>query len=846
MMKKLFSNALALLLLGSVFTQCNVARSQIFKKELPRAGLKHVPGEIIVKFKPNVSEEAISALNASLGTYTIYASSSAGFSRLRIPSGRAVAEMVEIYQADAKVEYAEANYIAYAMMVPHDELYYRQWHLYNPTYGGIQMEKAWNTSSGSGVIVATLDTGVTADSRYERNPTGPEIFYQRAPDLAETHFVAGYDFVNRDRYPDDDSNPGHGTHIAGIIAQSTYNEIGVAGIAYNASLMPVKVLNSNGAGTYADVAEGIVWATNNGAHVINLGLGGSEPSKTLENAVAYAYSYGATVIAAAGNDGIGGVCYPAAYDNYVIAVGATRYDETLTYYSNYGLSLDLVAPGGDLNVDQNKDGYSDGILQQTYLKDGTSEIFWGYCFMEGTSMAAAHVSGVAALLIANGIASTPDGVREALEFSAEDKGPVGWDVRYGWGIVDAFAALQQKPGPGPGPSPGPEPGPGPGPGPGPTMPLAANFIAEPKIGPKPLIVRFTDQSTGNITSWLWDFGDGTTSIDRNPIHVFKDPYSYSVSLTVTGPDGSKTTKKDSFIQCFTPSSPVADFEKEPIQNNTPMTVQFIDTSFCSAVYTRRDGNGGMIVGTMDTAQYGGISSWLWNFGDGETSTEKNPAHTYKNPGTYTVSLKVVGPGGSNTKTKQNYITLTMPSVPMADFIGKPRIGDGPLVVQFTDNSSGHITSRLWNFGDGTTSTAQNPTHTYMYRNIGNYTVSLRVTGMGGTDTETKTNYIQVNTPPIYINIDMSRKRVFYASDTVTAVVTVTQNKPSGQPISGATIQGAWSGGFSGTVSGSTDGSGRISFVTDWIARSQTATFTINKVIIDNKEYDFAGDMSESK
>ena len=834
-MKKLCSSALVLLLLVSVFTQNSLARDLIFEKGLPRVGLKYVPGEIIVKFKPNVSEAEISAVNAVQGAYTIYTSSPAGFKIIKIPSGSTVDEMVDIYQAKASVEYAEANYIASAMVRPDDNLYYLQWHLYNQTNGGIQMQSAWSLSTGSGVVVAILDTGVTAKSRYEQDPTGPTRFYQRAPDLDETDFVNGYDFVNRDRYPDDDSNPGHGTHIAGIIAQSTYNEIGVAGIAYNASLMPVKVLNSNGAGTYADVAEGIVWATNNGAHVINLGLGGSEPSKTLENAVAYAYSYGVTVIAAAGNDGTGKMCYPAAYDDYVIAVGATRYDETLAYYSNYGLSLDLVAPGGDLNVDQNGDGYSDGILQQTYQKDGTSEIPWGYCFMEGTSMAAAHVSGVAALIIANGIANTPDGVREALEFSAEDKGMAGWDVEYGWGIVNAFAALQQKPSPGPGPEPGP--------GPGPTMPLAANFTAEPRIGPKPLTVRFTDQSTGNITSWLWDFGDGTTSIDKNPVHVFKDYYSYNVSLTVTGPSGSKTTTKDSFIQGFVPSTPVADFEKEPIQNNTPMTVQFIDTSSCSATYISR-GNG-MLLGSMESADYGGITTWLWDFGDGETSTERNPAHRYKNPGTYTVSLRVVGPGGSKTKTKQNYVTLTRPSTPVADFMGKPRTGDGPLVVQFTDTSSGHIESRLWNFGDGTTSTELNPIHTYMHRNIGTYTVSLTARGMGGTDTETKTDYIQLSTPPIHINIGMSRKRVFVNSDTATAVITLTQNKPSGQPISGATIQGTWSGGYSGNVSGRTDGSGRVSFVTDWIASSRTTTFTIKKVIIDNKEYDFAGDYRKS-
>ncbi len=836
-MKKLCSSALVLLLLVSVFTQNSVAGNQIFEEGLPRVGQKYVPGEIIVKFKPNISETEISALNAVQGAYTIYTSSPAGFKIIRIPSDSIVDEMVDIYQANASVEYAEANYIAYAMARPNDDLYYLQWHLYNQTYGGIQMQSAWSLSTGSGVIVAILDTGVTAKSRYEQDPTGPTRFYQRAPDLDETDFVNGYDFVNRDRYPDDDSNPGHGTHIAGIIAQSTYNEIGVAGIAYNASLMPVKVLNSRGVGTYADIAEGIVWATNNGAHVINLGLGGSEPSKTLENAVAYAYNYGATVIAAAGNDGVGGVCYPAAYDDYVIAVGATRYDETLTYYSNYGLSLDLVAPGGDLNVDQNGDGYSDGILQQTYQKNGTSEIFWGYCYMEGTSMAAAHVSGVAALLIANGIANTPDGVREALEFTAEDKGMAGWDVEYGWGIVNAFAALQQKPSPGPGPEPGP------GPGPGPTMPLTANFTAEPKIGPKPLTVRFTDQSTGNITSWLWDFGDGTTSIDKNPVHVFNGYSSYNVSLTVTGPSGSKTTTKDSFIQGFLPSIPVADFEKEPIQNNTPMTVQFIDKSSCSATCISR-GNG-MLLGSMESADYGGITTWLWGFGDGKTSTERNPAHRYTNPGTYTVTLKVIGPAGSDTETKQNYVTLTMPSVPVADFMGKPRTGDGPLVVQFTDTSSGYIQSRSWNFGDGTTSTELNPAHTYMHRNIGSYTVSLTATGMGGTDTETKTDYIQLSTPPIHINIGMSRKTVFGNWEAATAVITVTQNKPSGQPIGGATIQGTWSGNYTGNVSGRTDGNGRTSFETYLIDRRRTVTFTINKVIIDNKECDFAGEFRDS-
>ena len=133
----------------------------------------------------------------------------------------------------------------------------------------------------------------------------------------------------------------------------------------------------------------------------------------------------------------------------------------------------------------------------------------------------------------------------------------------------------------------------------------------------------------------------------------------------------------------------------------------------------------------------------------------------------------------------------------------------------------------------------------MHRNIGNYTVSLTTTGMGGTDTETKTNYIQLSTPPVYINIDLSRKRAFRVWDTVKAEITLTQNKTSGQPIGGATIHGSWSGGYRTNVSGRTDVNGRVSFSTDRITRSKNATFTIDKVIIDNKEYDFAGEFRDS-
>jgi PKD repeat protein len=725
-MKKIFSSVLITFVLVSVFTQDSIAKGQIFEEVLPRVGqMYYIPGEFLVKFRPDVSEQTIDALNSIHGVSTVYKSPYAGFRKMRIPSGRTVAEMVEIYQANACVEYAEANYIAYALKAPNDELYPHQWHLYSSSYGGVKAESAWTVSTGAGVIVAVLDTGIAFENYSEKNPTGSKISYTKAPDLADTPFVPGYDFVNHDEHPNDDSVSGHGTHIAGIIAQNTHNGLGTAGVAFDAYLMPVKVLNRSGAGTYADIAEGIIWATDNGAHVINLGFGGTEPSLVLEEAVAYSYSCGVTLIAAAGNDGVAGVCYPAAYDDYVIAVGATRYDETLAYYSNHGVGLDLVAPGGDLNVDQNGDAYGDGVLQQTYkiAPDGT--ISWGFSFMEGTSMAAAHVSGIAALIIAKGNATSPAEVRRALESSAKDKAEVGWDERYGWGIVDAFAALQwttseteQKLA---------------------DQSLDADFSGGPTTGLTGTTVQFSDQSSGDIISWSWDFGDGGGSSDQNPSHTYSSSGAYTVSLTVTDADSSDTETQENYISIYTPRRPIAGFTRQPANDEEPMTVQFVDNSSCGATLTTYV-NGSPYTSSIDALPLGGITSWAWEFGDGVGSYENNPVHTYQNTGSYTVRLTVSGPGGSDTVIREGYIQFESPA-PVANFTGVPRSGRSPLLVQFTGTSTGNITERLWEFGDGTTSTQRNPSHTY--QNVGSYTVSLTVTGPSGSNTKTMVGYIQV-------------------------------------------------------------------------------------------------------
>ncbi len=280
----------------------------------------------------------------------------------------------------------------------------RQW-VYAPWLLGAST--AWSYTMGAPeVVIAVVDSGIDAGH----------------PDLQGRIVAGGYDFVDNDADPTDEH--GHGTHVAGIIAATANNGIGSAGICPGCSLLPVRVLNEYNVGSWFDVAAGVVYAVDQGARVINLSLGGSAMPQVMADAIAYAVEREVLVVAAAGNSRSDAPFYPAA-DPRVIAVGATRDDDTLWSLSNFGPWVELTAPG-----------YA---IYSTYNQRDNA--YGGYTFMSGTSMAAPHVAGLAGLLLSQDPGRTPEEIREIMRRTAVDLGEAARDERFGYGRIDVAAGL---------------------------------------------------------------------------------------------------------------------------------------------------------------------------------------------------------------------------------------------------------------------------------------------------------------------------------------------------------------------------------------------------------------------
>ena len=450
---------------------------------------KLVPNELIVIYSPGVTEVTKDVIKVKYNLTKKRDSKKKGkFVVYKHLNPKAVKDLMK---KEPGIISVQQNAYAYAFAtVPNDPLYSYQWHMTI-----IDMENAWDVSTGAGTIVAVVDTGVK----------------QSLEDLAGTNFMAGWDFVNNDADPTDDE--GHGSHVTGTIAQTTNNNLGVTGIAYNTTIMPVKVLDKRGSGSFDDIADGIIYAADNGADVINLSLGGSLDLDILRDAVDYAWNNGVVVVCAAGNDGVSSAFYPAAYENS-ISVSATTSLDTLASYSNYGTTIDISAPGGDQG-DNNGDGYDDMILQNTFARNDV-----GYYFYQGTSMASPHVAGVAALVKSKNGALSNAQIRNILETTADDIGASGWDNLFGNGRLNAYEAVMAAGGSTPVNSP---------PNAGftfTTLDLTATFADT------------SSDSDGTIASWSWNFGDSSTSTAQDPVHTYAADGTYNVSLTVTDNEGA--------------------------------------------------------------------------------------------------------------------------------------------------------------------------------------------------------------------------------------------------------------------------------------------------------------------
>jgi serine protease len=368
-----------------------------------------IAGEYVVDFRDDVEESTISSLLSSLGL-TFQPTELAAQTRIAVVSFASPLEIDKL-QGDSRIEAVEPHARVRAMFVPDDPMYDQQWHM-----GHIGAEQAWGLSVGRGATVAVVDTGIACEDFGD---------FKKATDLNLTRCVDGYNFVRGGKHANDDH--GHGTHVAGTIAQSTNNAVGVTGLAFGARLMPVKVLSADGWGTTTGVADGIRWAADHGAQVINLSLGGPRNSFVLQSAVDYARSRGALVVAAAGNSG-GRVGYPGGCRG-AVGVSATDQKDGLAWFSSRGTGVDIAAPGVS-------------VVQQTICDRGRSgcEVFPAF---NGTSMASPHVAGVAAMLVSLGV-TDPDALEKNLYATAKtlddsDKGR----AHFGAGLVQASAALSR-------------------------------------------------------------------------------------------------------------------------------------------------------------------------------------------------------------------------------------------------------------------------------------------------------------------------------------------------------------------------------------------------------------------
>jgi PKD repeat protein len=515
-----------------------------------------------------------------------------------------VEEIMSELMKNPDLEYAERVPIHYISYTPNDSLYNREymssnwnWHL-----DVISAEMAWDVTKGSSEIrVAIVDNAVWVDH----------------PDL-ENKIVISEDVTQPGVQ---NSNPpgsgdaaawSHGTHCAGLAAAETDNLIGVAGVGYNVSLMGVKC-SSNNPNSISNGFSGINWAANNGANVISCSWGGGGSSTTEQNMINTVWGMGIVVVAAAGNDNVSTPHYPSAY-NHVISVASTNENDVKTDFSNYGVTVDVCAPGGY------------GISGPSGLMSSTYEYTNAYGYYNtyfGTSMACPVAAGLCGLIFSVNPDLTPDELEEVLESTCDDIYSVPGNENYlgklGAGRINAHAAVANTP----------------------FDPVADFYTPIPYITPG-TAVQFFDQSAGVPDSWSWEFvgGQPYLSGQPNPAVTYNNEGVFTVYLGVANDHGSDVVTKTGYVTVTSTPIPWVVFSSDNTSVCNMETVAFTDESLYNP-----------------TGWNWQISPNTFSFVDGTSNTSQNPHVMFEAPGNYTVTLNATNANGSNSKTIENMISV---------------------------------------------------------------------------------------------------------------------------------------------------------------------------------------------
>lgn len=356
---------------------------------------RYVASELLVQPKLGVSKAKMKGILERHGAATAGEIEQIRVRRIKVPA-HALEKVKAALEKNPHISFVENNFFATGSAEPNDYRYPSQWHLPK-----ISAPEGWDICIGSGVEpIAIIDSGV--------DPTHPDLFDK---------LLAGYNFVGDNT--DTHDLRGHGTAVAGAAAAVTNNVEGVAGVAWNNPIMPLVVLNSNNLASYYDIAQAIIYAADQGIRVMNISIGGSSSSSTLQNAVNYAWNKGALIFACAMNNSTSTPYYPAAC-THVMAVSATTSNDTLASFSNYGDWIDIAAPGTSILTSTNGGGYG----------------YW-----QGTSFSSPIAAGLASLILSENSLLTNWQVADIMTENADDLGEPGFDPYYGYGRVNVYASL---------------------------------------------------------------------------------------------------------------------------------------------------------------------------------------------------------------------------------------------------------------------------------------------------------------------------------------------------------------------------------------------------------------------